>query len=186
MRAVYGRRWRPANSRIRTQCRQRAIELRRSEAALPRATHLARVQLATPNSACRRQSTMHAGQHGCSVAPCVRGGSTVLVVKPLGRSLGEWRLLLNRFLSQASEMIAADTVTSEASSDATPATPAGATPTTAARADAAGQAPTLPVFVVPTLRWRQERTGERVSGGVLDKPGLAVGFFASVAQEAIA
>jgi hypothetical protein len=29
----------------------------------------------------------------------VRGGSTVLVVKPLGRSLGEWRLLLTGFVS---------------------------------------------------------------------------------------
>jgi len=28
----------------------------------------------------------------------VRGGSTVLVVKPLGRSLGESRLLLTRFV----------------------------------------------------------------------------------------
>jgi hypothetical protein len=33
---------------------------------------------------------------------CVRGGSTVLVVKPLGRSRGEWRLLLTRLLSRLS------------------------------------------------------------------------------------
>ena len=39
-------------------------------------------------------------QAHCSVAPCVRGGSTVLLVEPLGRSRGGCLLLLTWFLSE--------------------------------------------------------------------------------------
>ena len=39
-------------------------------------------------------------QAHCSVAPCVRGGSTVSLVEPLGRSRGGCLLLLTWFLSE--------------------------------------------------------------------------------------
>jgi hypothetical protein len=49
------------------------------------------------------RSSMEARKLGSSrksaPRPVVRGGSTVLVVKPLGRSRGEWRLLLTGFVS---------------------------------------------------------------------------------------
>ena len=59
-----------------------------------------------PHLACdvrerRATSIVVASQLACDVhnvgertAICVRGGLTIPVVKPLGRSLGEWRLLL--------------------------------------------------------------------------------------------